>query len=474
MQDTPAAHTDPRYLEVWLKYAGMSAQPLDVYDFMYKNGKCSQQAGLYDAWAWHLETQAGYKAADKIYGRGLDALVDPQAKAGLEKRRQQFQTRVMRRMKGEPIPTEELEEQEQRTALGRLQGQGRHGAKVGSIRVGAVKLGGPGTLPPSGGLGFKQPLKPNNHAPIQIFQDDSATSRNPGLARVATAPSSTIPSRQDHKENELSAVKWSQAKGPKQVNIPLDKIGQYAAKPGFTFHEDQGAPQPSSVTPHKLAPGTSNVLSARKSVRDEDVMHCPVALFEPPDPTKRPMYCKEKVYQGATEFSFEELRAVKWRAREKERQERDRIEAEKVEFEQRKADLDRKQSELLGAERRLMEQQEAVARQMEEFRQMMAVMSGGGGPQPRSQGPPVSAVSSASDLAAGSGSGLGQQGDSYGSAESTLKYASLDDTSRLISANPSGSKTRLVATPSPHGNKVGAGIFYLYSSTGTFQVPIER
>ena len=135
---------------------------------------------------------------------------------------------------------EQLEEQEQRTALGRLQGQGRHGAKVGSIRVGAVKLGGPGTLPPSGGLGFKQPLKPNNHAPIQIFQDDSATSRNPGLARVATAPSSTIPSRQDHKENELSAVKWSQAKGPKQVNIPLDKIGQYAAKPGFTFHEDQG------------------------------------------------------------------------------------------------------------------------------------------------------------------------------------------------------------------------------------------
>jgi hypothetical protein len=69
----------------------MSAQPLDVYDFMYKNGMCSQQAGLYDAWAWHLENQANYKAADKVYGRGLDALVDREAKAGLDKRRQQFQ-----------------------------------------------------------------------------------------------------------------------------------------------------------------------------------------------------------------------------------------------------------------------------------------------------------------------------------------------------------------------------------------------
>ncbi len=33
-----------------------------------------------------------------------------------------FQARVERRLKGEAIPSEELEEQEQRTALGRLQG----------------------------------------------------------------------------------------------------------------------------------------------------------------------------------------------------------------------------------------------------------------------------------------------------------------------------------------------------------------
>jgi hypothetical protein len=356
-------------------------------------------------------------------------------------------------MKGELIPAEELEEQEQRTALGRLQGQGRHGAKVGSVRVGAVKLGGPGTLPlTGGGQAFKQPLRPSslgNQGPIQIFQDHEnahpgkSVAAGRGTVAAVSASSSTLPSRLDQKENELAASKWSQAsKGPKQVNIPLDKIGQYAAKPAFTVHEDHGPPPASSVTPHKLAPGTSNVLAARKADRDDDLMHCPVALFEPPDPTKRPMYCKDKVYQGATEFSFEELRAVRWRAREKERQERDAIEAERLEVERRKAELERERTELADKERQLREQQEAVARQLEEYRQMMAAMAA----QPKQ-------TRSASDLEGGG------QVDSYScplsSAESSLK-SNMDDTNCLISANPNGTRSRsaVAATPSPHGNKV--------------------
>ena len=34
---------------------------------MYNNGICTQQAGLYDAWAWLLETQGNYKAAESVY-----------------------------------------------------------------------------------------------------------------------------------------------------------------------------------------------------------------------------------------------------------------------------------------------------------------------------------------------------------------------------------------------------------------------
>ena len=84
MQENKEAHSDPRFLEVWLKYAGMSVKPLDVYNFMYSNGMCTQQDGLYDAWAWHLETLNSYKAAEAVYLKGLDALTDPDAKADLK------------------------------------------------------------------------------------------------------------------------------------------------------------------------------------------------------------------------------------------------------------------------------------------------------------------------------------------------------------------------------------------------------
>ena len=54
---------------------------------------------------------------------------------------------------------------------------------------------------------------------------------------------------------------------------------------------------------------------SHKPKRDEEQAHVALALFEPPDPTKKPMYCKHLVYQGVTEFSFEELRAARYRQR---------------------------------------------------------------------------------------------------------------------------------------------------------------
>jgi len=38
----------------------------------------------------------------------------------------------------------------------------------------------------------------------------------------------------------------------------------------------------------------------------------PLAYFEPVNDKVKPMYCKDKIYCGGTEFSFEELRAMTW------------------------------------------------------------------------------------------------------------------------------------------------------------------
>jgi len=37
------------------------------------------------------------------------------------------------------------------------------------------------------------------------------------------------------------------------------------------------------------------VPNALRSIKGNTNLSCPVAVFEPPDPTKRPMYCKDKV-----------------------------------------------------------------------------------------------------------------------------------------------------------------------------------
>ena len=55
-----------------------------------------------------------------------------------------------------------------------------------------------------------------------------------------------------------------------------------------------------------------HVLTSHKPKKEEEIPVA-LALFEPPDPTKKPMYCKHLVYQGVTEFQFEELRAARYR-----------------------------------------------------------------------------------------------------------------------------------------------------------------
>ena len=98
----------------------------------------------------------------------------------------------------------------------------------------------------------------------------------------------------------------------------------------------------------------SQVLAARKEPEQGPV---PLAIFEAPDPTKKPMYCKHLVYQGTTEFSFEELRAIKWRKRQAEAQ----VEAKRAELERLAVELEEKK------EAALRNQEEDFRRRQEEF-----------------------------------------------------------------------------------------------------------
>merc|ERR1719357_1306563 len=381
-------------------------------------------------------------------------------------------------MKGEQIMDEEVEE-EQRVALGQLRGHGKS-AKVGSVRVGSAKVGGPGVLH-SGSV--KQPLKTNNGQGFAIYNDEN----NDPPRSVLGASSRSIPSSKDRKENELAAGQWGKARVSKGGNVPLNTVSQHS-KPAFTVYEEPNLVQP-APTPQKHNQVQSNGLRTRKTnVEDHGTVHCPVALFEPPDPTKRAMYCKGKVYQGTTEFSFEEFRAIKWKARQKAREEAESMEKRKA--------------ELIEMEIKLREQQEAMAKQMAEFQRMMA-----GGTSALVQGnhgilltrPSTSSDSSieqVGEVPAAAKSASKKELSSENSSEpftvftdengsaSTAPYSgtdselsqpkqpllsrdnslgnsfpsfsrqpSLDTTAALLSANPTGAKNKVRSTPSPHGLK---------------------
>ena len=382
---------------------------------MYSEGLCTHLSEMFITWAWYLECSQAYKKAESVFSKGVDAMVEREMKDRLLTRQQQFRERVKRRLNGEEIPEEEVEE-EKRSALGQLRAHGKKG-KVSSLRVGAEKIGGPGVLS-AGAQPVKQPLKSSNTQQQQgggnkfkIFTD-TETSNSGHTSRVGGG-ASRVPCRADQKENQMSAGTWTKAKVVKKSqNVPLDSISQYS-KPAFTVYEEPNIAQPSQTPQRSLMAAETNVLATNKGEKKHD-LHCPIALFEPPDPTKKVMYCKDKVYQGTTEFSFEELRALRFR--------------EKMRQQEEAEEMDRRKAELLEMEKKLKERQEAMERQMAEWQRMMS--------QERPTVPSAVTVT-------------GPSPPSNEAAENSLgrlsRNPSLDSTAALLAANPAGS----VATPSP-------------------------
>jgi len=420
-KDDQKVLNDPRFLNIWLKYANLSTDPLDVFKYMYEHGICTQQHELYESWAWQLERNAAYQSAEKIYLRGIDAMVEPEKKERLTRKRESFQVRVTKRLKGEEVPTDEIKEEE-RTALGGLRGRGKH-AKVGSVRVGAAKQGGPTVL----SMANNKPLGERNSQQATSFKIFSDENSEPGVAGVGRtgAAQASLPSRLDRKENEKTVGPWS--------GVRAGRAGAAPSAPAFAVYEEPGLVQPGgTVSQTGNCPG---VLSARKQ-QAEDVgkVYCPVALFEPEDPTKRPQYCKAKVYQGTTEFSFEEMRALKWQEKERARKEAFELEQrrlEVLEMEQKlKTQKEEMESQLkqqqMAMEAQMKQQQELMARQMAEFQQQ---------------------------LAAAALTGRGSADSSAASQPSLSRQPSLDSTAALMAANPSGRGSSAVATPSPHHSR---------------------
>ncbi|XP_009080371.1 PREDICTED: mitotic checkpoint serine/threonine-protein kinase BUB1 beta [Acanthisitta chloris] len=327
-------YKDPRYLRLWLKFGNYCTEPLDLYSYLRSQEIGTSLALLYITWAEVLEDRGSFKKADLIFQEGLQCKAEPLDK--LQSHHRQFQARVSRQalLALEQSPdgndTGLLEVAEpQRSSLADLKGRGKKTVRAPICRVGdALKA-----TNPTRRLQPQTSQQLSNTAGFVVFDENSAS--GPAIP-MPSSQSWAAPPAPRAKENELSAGPWNSGRRPRST--ASSGTGAPHPLPSFTPYVDESA-QPQMMTPCKIDPSINYVLSARKPEREEDPLRRvqQQRQQDPQDRKEMVMYCKDKIYAGVDEFSFEELRAEIYRKKTKKKAEEEmQALAEKKEEIQRK------------------------------------------------------------------------------------------------------------------------------------------
>ncbi|XP_071971385.1 mitotic checkpoint serine/threonine-protein kinase BUB1 beta isoform X2 [Engystomops pustulosus] len=306
---------DLRYLNICLKFARFCTEPVDLYSYLHSQGIGILHAPLYITWAEEYEARGNYKKADSIFQDGIQRRAEPLDK--LETHHKQFQARVSRQIFQKISDGDDAEDPEviepQRTSLVDLKTKGKNKVKAPINRVGdAVK---------SRGLGLVAPSAPPQQVPSRscfaVFDENSGLPGIGGMPAASVQPWAALPPARA-KENEQKAGTWNSRKPRNGHHSSSSEPPQ--SFPSFTPYVDEMAEQ-QTVTPCKINPAVSSVLSARKPGKEEDPLQR--LQSNPQGKEELVMYCKNKVYAGVEEFSLEEIRAEIYMAKIRKKREED-------------------------------------------------------------------------------------------------------------------------------------------------------
>ncbi|XP_010225821.1 PREDICTED: mitotic checkpoint serine/threonine-protein kinase BUB1 beta [Tinamus guttatus] len=316
-------------LDVW------DREPLDLYSYLHSEEIGTTLAQLYITWAEELEARGSFKKADLIFQEGLQRKAEPLDK--LQSHHRQFQARVSRQtLLGLEEAADEKDvdllrtAEPQRSCLADLKGRGKKNVAAPISRVGdALKVTGRNRS-------LQNPVSQqlSNNLRFAVFDENSASASGPGIPAL-TPQSWTAPPAPKAKENELSAGPWNSGRRPRSnansgMEVPC-------TLPNFTPYVEESAQQ-QVMTPCKIEPSINSVLSARKPEKEEDpLQRVQSHQQDAQEKQELVMYCKDKVYAGVEEFSFEEIRAEIYRKRAQKK-----IEEEIQVIAQRKEEIQRK------------------------------------------------------------------------------------------------------------------------------------
>ncbi|KAM3594692.1 uncharacterized protein V6R79_012313 [Siganus canaliculatus] len=305
--DEKKYHNDPRYVDLWIRFAENCPEPLDIYRYMQAQGIGDKQTSLYIAWSEEYENHGNWRKADQVYQEGFRKCAEPHDK--LLQFHKALQARVSRQamMNVEENDSDDEPEQSERMSLADLKHRGKKKAIAPVNRTGtAIKS-------ISGGLQSRGlPVLGNAaNSRLMIFDENKIENAGPSDPKLE---SWVAPPTSRAKENDQRAERWCDVKMPQKTKFGHTIMAPPPPKPTFQpFIEESD--QPPTMTPCKINPAVNTVLSSRKPCREETPLkrlqehHQQQKEAESGKVQEQSMYCKELLLSGATEFCFEELRA---------------------------------------------------------------------------------------------------------------------------------------------------------------------
>ncbi|KAI5278676.1 mitotic checkpoint serine/threonine-protein kinase BUB1 beta isoform X1 [Manis pentadactyla] len=362
LQGEKRYYSDPRFLSLWLKLGHLCSEPLDMYSYLHNQGIGVSLAQFYISWAEEYEARENFKKADTIFQEGIQQKAEPLER--LHSQHRQFQARVSRQTL---LALEKEEEEEvfgsslpQRSTLAELKSKGKKTARAPVSRVGgALKAANQNR-----GLQNPVPQQMQSNSRITVFDENADEASGADLTKPTVQPW-VAPPVSRAKENELQAGPWNTGR-PLEYRPHSNTVSVAAvpsALPNFTPYVEETAQQP-VMTPCKIEPSINHILSTRKPGKEEGDLLQRVQNHkqESEEKKEKMMYCKEKIYAGVGEFSFEEIRAEVFRKKLKERRE-----AELLTSAEKRAEMQKQIEEM---EKKLKEiqttQQERAGDQQEE------------------------------------------------------------------------------------------------------------
>ncbi|KAM8921333.1 mitotic checkpoint serine/threonine-protein kinase BUB1 beta [Pelodytes ibericus] len=345
-------YEDLRYLSICLKFANFCTDPLDLYSYLHSQGIGVLHALLYITWAEEYEAQGNYKKADSIFQEGIQQKAEPIDK--LEAHHRQFQARVSRQVlqgisEGADVEESEVAEPP-RNSLVDLKCRGKNKAKAPVSRVGDITKS---RRPGFGVQGAPPPQIPNRSC-FAVFDENTAISASLEQPMLNQQPWPALPPARA-KENDQKAGPWNSARSSRR-NQQEPSSELLPSVPSFTPYVDNLAEQ-QLVTPCKINPTITSVLSSRKPGKEENPLHRVQNHSQGKD--EMVMYCKSKVYAGMEEFSFEEIRAEMYWAKVRKKREEDLLAGaqRRQEMERQIEQMERLLKETVGLEEEKMHEQ---------------------------------------------------------------------------------------------------------------------